>query len=66
MLNYKIDPDILLPFVPAGTQIDEWQGDAYISLTPLCEVLVGHSYYSGRTMIESRLQRRDGKFQINF
>lgn len=32
MLNYKIDPAILLPYVPSGTELDFWQGDAYVSM----------------------------------
>ncbi len=32
MLNYKIDPVILQPFVPRGTELDYWQGDAFISM----------------------------------
>lgn len=32
MLNYKIDPAILQPFVPLGTEIDFWQGDAFVSM----------------------------------
>jgi uncharacterized protein YqjF (DUF2071 family) len=31
MLNYLVPPDILLPFVPAGTELDSWQGAAYVS-----------------------------------
>jgi hypothetical protein len=32
MLNYEIDPDILQPLVPPGTQLDLWQGKTYVSL----------------------------------
>src|SRR5262245_46006244 len=32
VLNYAIDPDRLAPFVPAGTELDLWQGRAYVSL----------------------------------
>lgn len=30
--NYIIDEDILLPFLPAGTELDKWNGKCYISL----------------------------------
>ena len=32
MINYEIDPSILIPYVPKGTQIDRWNGKAFISL----------------------------------
>ena len=32
MLNYEIDPAVLLPFVPAGTELDQWQGKTYVSV----------------------------------
>jgi uncharacterized protein len=32
MLNYEIDPAILQPFVPAGTELDKWQGKTYVSI----------------------------------
>lgn len=32
MVNYKIDPNHLMPFVPKGTEIDNYKGDYYISL----------------------------------
>lgn len=32
MLNYAVEPDLLQPFVPAGTELDSHQGLAYISL----------------------------------
>ncbi len=32
MLNYEIDPHILEPLVPAGTELDQWNGKTYISL----------------------------------
>ena len=32
MLNYEIEPSILAPFVPAGTELDSWQGKTYISV----------------------------------
>ena len=32
MLNYEIDPHILAPFVPAGTELDFWNGKTYVSL----------------------------------
>jgi uncharacterized protein YqjF (DUF2071 family) len=32
MINYEIDPDVLTPFIPRGTEIDLWQGKAYVSV----------------------------------
>jgi len=32
MLNYAIDPSLLVPFVPAGTELDTWNGTHYVSL----------------------------------
>jgi uncharacterized protein YqjF (DUF2071 family) len=32
MLNYEIDPAVLQPFVPAGTELDSWQGTTYVSM----------------------------------
>ncbi len=30
--NYKIDPKILEPYVPYGTELDLWEGDCFVSL----------------------------------
>ena len=32
MLNYAVDPDLLRAFVPAGTELDEFDGRTYVSL----------------------------------
>lgn len=32
MLNYEIDPAILQPLVPKGTELDEWNGRIYASM----------------------------------
>jgi uncharacterized protein len=32
MLNYVVDPGLLHPFVPRGTELDCWQGKAFVSL----------------------------------
>jgi uncharacterized protein YqjF (DUF2071 family) len=32
MLNYEIEPAILQPLVPKGTELDEWNGRTYVSL----------------------------------
>jgi uncharacterized protein len=32
MLNYAVDPALLLPLVPAGTKLDEFDGRPYVSL----------------------------------
>ncbi len=30
--NYKIDPAVLLPYLPAGTELDYWNNTCYVSL----------------------------------
>jgi uncharacterized protein YqjF (DUF2071 family) len=32
MLNYRVSPELLLPYVPLGTELDLWQGAAYVSV----------------------------------
>jgi uncharacterized protein len=32
MLNYKVDPIILAPLVPAGTELDSWNGQTFMSV----------------------------------
>lgn len=32
IINYKIDPEIIKPFIPFGTELDLWEGNCYISL----------------------------------
>ncbi|HAA14874.1 MAG TPA: hypothetical protein DCE41_25565 [Cytophagales bacterium] len=32
LANYEVDPEVLQPFVPAGTELDLWQGRCYVSL----------------------------------
>src|SRR4051812_23124769 len=32
MINYVVDPAALAPLVPAGTELDLWQGRAYVSV----------------------------------
>jgi uncharacterized protein YqjF (DUF2071 family) len=31
MLNYEVDPKILAPFIPAGTELDFWNGKTFVS-----------------------------------
>jgi uncharacterized protein len=35
MLNYEIDPVLLQPFVPRGTELDSFEGKTYVSLVGL-------------------------------
>ena len=35
MLNYEIDPAVLQPYLPAGTELDTWNGKHYISVVGL-------------------------------
>jgi uncharacterized protein YqjF (DUF2071 family) len=32
MLNYEVDPEVLKPYIPAGTVLDLWQGKALVSM----------------------------------
>jgi uncharacterized protein YqjF (DUF2071 family) len=32
MLNYEVDASLLLPFVPAGTELDHWDNKIFVSL----------------------------------
>ncbi len=32
MLNYELEPSLLEPYVPAGTELDTWQGRTFVSL----------------------------------
>jgi uncharacterized protein YqjF (DUF2071 family) len=32
MLNYEIDPQVLLPLVPAGVELETWQGKTLVSM----------------------------------
>lgn len=32
LLNFRVEPALLRPYLPAGTELDLWRGDAYVSL----------------------------------
>ncbi|HKD03053.1 MAG TPA: DUF2071 domain-containing protein, partial [Terriglobales bacterium] len=32
MLNYEVEPSVLAAFVPAGTELDRWNGRLFVSL----------------------------------
>ena len=32
MLNYEVDPEVLRPLVPSGTELDTWQGKSFASM----------------------------------
>ena len=32
IINYSVEPSILLPYVPYGTELDYWNGQCYVSL----------------------------------
>jgi uncharacterized protein YqjF (DUF2071 family) len=32
MLNYAVEPSALLPLVPRGTELDDWQGTTYVTV----------------------------------
>ena len=47
LLNYEIDPGVLQPFVPLGTELDQWEGRTFVSMvgflfrkTKICGVAV--------------------------
>lgn len=35
MLNYRVAPELLRPYVPAGTELDSWNGATYLSVVGL-------------------------------
>jgi uncharacterized protein len=35
MLNYRVDPALLAPYLPTGTTLDLWRGDAFMSVVGL-------------------------------
>ena len=35
LVNYEVEPDVLAPYVPAGTEIDLWEGRCYVSVVGL-------------------------------
>jgi uncharacterized protein YqjF (DUF2071 family) len=43
MFNYRVPPDVLAPFVPAGTVLDAWQGETWLSV-------VGFRFLSTRVL----------------
>lgn len=43
MLNHEIDPSVLSPLVPRGTELDRWEGAAYVSV-------VGFRFLSTRVL----------------
>jgi uncharacterized protein YqjF (DUF2071 family) len=43
MLNYEIDPEVLQPYIPAGTELDFWEGKTYASI-------VGFQFLNARLM----------------
>src|SRR5262245_20887686 len=32
MINYEVDPEILHPYIPGGTELDQWQGRTFVSV----------------------------------
>jgi uncharacterized protein YqjF (DUF2071 family) len=43
MLNYRVDPALLRPLVPRGTELDQWQNRTYVSL-------VGFEFLNARVL----------------
>lgn len=53
MVNYEVDPAILLPRVPAGTVLDTWNGKAFVSMV-------------GFLFLRTRIKGVPIPFHINF
>jgi uncharacterized protein len=53
MANYLVTADILQPFVPAGTELDHWNGNLYVSLV-------------GFQFLETRIMGIKVPFHVNF
>lgn len=53
LANYVIDPERLAPYVPAGTELDLWQGKCYLSLV-------------GFMFVNTRLLGVQVPFHVNF
>lgn len=51
--NYLVDPEVLKPFVPWGTELDLWQGKCYVSLV-------------GFMFMHTRLRGIRVPFHVNF
>lgn len=67
MLNYEVDPELLLPHVPAGTGLDDFQGRTFVSVvgfrfldTRLCGVPIpGHRNFD-EVNLRFYVRRREG------
>lgn len=53
MLNYEIDPEILRPLVPVGTELDFWNGKTFVSMV-------------GFQFLQTRIKRMWIPFHSNF
>ena len=53
MLNYEIDPTILYPLVPKGTELDDWHGRYFVSIV-------------GFQFLNTRVLRMPLPYHINF
>jgi uncharacterized protein YqjF (DUF2071 family) len=53
MLNYEVDPAVLAPWVPAGTELDTWEGRAFVSMV-------------GFRFTDTRVYRVAVPFHVNF
>ncbi len=53
MVNYVVDPDVLKPRVPAGTELDAWNGTVYASIV-------------GFNFLNTRVKRVAIPFHVNF
>lgn len=67
MLNYEIDPSIVKPLVPRGTELDLWQGRALVSIvgfrflsTRLCGVCIPYHRNFDEVNLRFYVRRRYG------
>lgn len=53
MANYAVNPELLQPFVPAGTELDLWNGTCYVSLV-------------GFVFLQTKIKGVKVPFHVNF
>ncbi|MBS1502230.1 MAG: DUF2071 domain-containing protein, partial [Bacteroidetes bacterium] len=53
MLNYEVDPDILTSYLPAGTELDLWNGKCLVSMV-------------GFQFLDTRVWNRRWPLHVNF
>jgi uncharacterized protein len=70
MLNYEVDPAVLRPLVPRGTELDAWRGATYVSVVGFrflsCRVLgVAIPFHTRFTEVNLRFYvRREARGEV--